>query len=149
MRNALNEIRREETHMRSSARYRHSLKLLTFLWTTTLQRCKLIYAFGGGLGRLRQQAAYAIPISFRTMSFPADLIGGNLRLPPLPKTRRIIALPPPKCNRKKNSVSGAEEWRIPAGENSRTLLLLNSASRKKRSLFDRLYNLIERLCVLL
>ena len=34
------------------------------------------------------------------MSFPADLLGGNLRQPPLPKTKRIIALPPPESNRK-------------------------------------------------
>ena len=45
--------------MRSSAQYRHSLKLLTFQPTTTLQHCKLIYALGGGkllavLPRLKQ-----------------------------------------------------------------------------------------------
>ena len=34
------------------------------------------------------------------MSFPADSTGGNLRQSPLPKTDRIIALPPPKSNRK-------------------------------------------------
>ena len=64
------------------------LKLLTFLVTTTLQRCKLIYAFEGGLRGFGGTAACTILISSRTMSFPADSIGGNLRLPPLPKTRR-------------------------------------------------------------
>ena len=34
------------------------------------------------------------------MSFPADLLGGNLRQSPLPKTNWIIALPPPESNRK-------------------------------------------------
>ena len=34
------------------------------------------------------------------MSFPVDSVGGNLRQPPLPKTKRIIAFLPPKSNRK-------------------------------------------------
>ena len=93
--------------MRSSAEYRLLSKLLTFQSTTTLQRCKLINAFGGGLGRLRQQAAYAIPISSRTMSFPADSTGGNLRQSSLPETRQIIALPIPESNRKSENSNSA------------------------------------------
>ena len=54
----------------------------------------------GWIGAFATLAAYAIPISSRTMSFPADSTGGKLRQPPLPKTGRIIALPPPKSNRK-------------------------------------------------
>ena len=54
----------------------------------------------GWIGAFATLAAYTIPISSRTMSFPADLLGGNLRQPPLLKTRQIIALPPPKSNRK-------------------------------------------------
>ena len=54
--------------MRSSAQYRHSLKLLTFQPTTTLQRCKLIYAFEGGLRGFGGTAACTILISSRTMS---------------------------------------------------------------------------------
>ena len=65
----------------------------------TLHICKLI-SVHGWIGAFATLAAYAIPISSRTMSFPADLLGGNLRQPPLPKTRQIIALPPPKSNRK-------------------------------------------------
>ena len=41
------------------------------------------------------------------MSFPADSTGGNLRQSPLPKTDRIIALPPPKSNRKAKLLSTA------------------------------------------
>ena len=54
----------------------------------------------GWIGTFAALAAYAIPISSRTMSFPADSTGGNLRQTPLPKTCQIIALPPPECNRK-------------------------------------------------
>ena len=84
----------------SSARCRLSLKLPTFLWTTALQRCKLINAFGGWIGAFAALAAYAIPISSRTMSFPADSTGSNPSRPPLPKTKQIIALPMPESNRK-------------------------------------------------
>ena len=54
----------------------------------------------GWIGAFATLAAYAIPISSRTMSFPVNSTDSNPRRPPLPKTRRIIALPPPKSNRK-------------------------------------------------
>ena len=61
----------------------------------------------GWIGAFATLAAYAIPISSQTMSFPADSTGGNLRRPLLPKTRRIIALQIPESNRKsENSNSG-------------------------------------------
>ena len=62
----------------------------------------------GWIGTFAALAAYAIPISSRTMSFPADSTGGNLRQTPLPKTCQIIALPPPECNRK--SENGASRF---------------------------------------
>ena len=61
----------------------------------------------GWIGAFATLAAYAIPISSRTMSFPVDSVGGNLRQPPLPKTKRIIALLPPKSNRKAKLLSTA------------------------------------------
>ena len=41
----------------------------------------------GWIGTFAALAADAIPISSRTMSFPADLTGGNLRQPPLTENR--------------------------------------------------------------
>ena len=40
----------------------------------------------GWIGAFATLAAYTIPISSRTMSFPADSTSGNLRQSPLPKT---------------------------------------------------------------
>ena len=68
-----------------SAKYRHSLKLPTFLKTTTLQRCKLIYAFEGGLRGFGGIAACTILISSRTMSVQSE------RFHTLsPKERRLL-----------------------------------------------------------
>ena len=52
----------------------------------------------GWIGAFTTLAAYTIPISSQTMSFPADSTDENLRQPPLPKTRRIVALPPSESN---------------------------------------------------
>ncbi len=54
------------------------LKLLTFLSTTTLQRCKLIYAFEGGLRGFGGTAACTILISSRTMSVQSREISHSL-----------------------------------------------------------------------
>ena len=93
------EIQREETHMRSSAKYRpfeiSHVSVGDYFAAMQINLC-----VRGWIEAFATLAAYAIPISSRTMSFPADLLGGNLRQPPLPKTSRMIALPPPKCNRK-------------------------------------------------
>ena len=67
MRNALTEIQREETRMRSSAEYRLLSKLLTFQSTTTLQHWQIDLCVRGWIGAFATLAAYAIPISSRTM----------------------------------------------------------------------------------
>ena len=48
------------------------LKLPTFRSTTALQRCKLIYAFEGGLRGFGGTTAYTILISSRTMSVQSE-----------------------------------------------------------------------------
>ena len=74
----------------------------------------------GWIGAFAAPAVYAIPISSRTMSFPADSTGDNLRQSPLPKTRRIIALPPPKSNRKPHfalrALKGAKQSTVQSAE---------------------------------
>ena len=65
--------------MRSSAKYRLLSKLLTFQSTTTLQRCKLIYAFEGGLRGFGGTAACTILISSRTMSVQSRAISHSLQ----------------------------------------------------------------------
>ena len=107
---ALNETRREETRMRSPARCRHSRNFLHFSGDC-FAALQIDLSVRGLLGAFAALAAYAIPISSRTMSFPADSIGGNLRQTPLPKTRRIIALPMPKSNRKSEiAILGASRF---------------------------------------
>ena len=65
----------------------------------------------GWIGTFAALAADAIPISFQTMSFPADSTSNNTHRPPLPKTRRIIALPVSECNRKaKIAILGASRF---------------------------------------
>ena len=92
-----------KTHMRSSAQYRHSLKLLTFQPTTTLQLCKLIYAFEGGLRGFGGTAACTFTISSRTMSV-------QLKEIPLPSKRTpfIILLSLRKSKRRGNSPSAPD-----------------------------------------
>ena len=74
----------------------------------------------GWIGAFATLAAYAIPISSQTMSFPADSTGGNLRQSPLPKTRRIIALPAVKSNRKPHlalrALKGAKQSTMQSAE---------------------------------
>ena len=74
----------------------------------------------GWIGAFATLAAYAIPISSQTMSFPADSTGGNLRQSPLPKTRRIIALPTFKSNRKPHfalrALKGAKQSTVQSTE---------------------------------
>ena len=86
-----------------SAMYRHSLKLLTFQPTTTLQRCKLIYAFEGGLRGFGGTAACTFTISSRTMSV-------QLKEIPLPSKRTpfIILLSLRKSKRRGNSPSAPD-----------------------------------------
>ena len=54
------------------------LKLPTFRSTTALQRCKLIYAFEGGLRGFGGTAARTFPISSRTMSVQSEEISHSL-----------------------------------------------------------------------
>ena len=63
----------------------------------------------GWIGAFATLAAYTIPISSRTMSFPVNSTDCNPRRPPLPKTRRIIALPIPESKRKKHNVLQKDE----------------------------------------
>ena len=64
---ALIEIRREETRMRSSAKYRLSLKLSTFHSTIALQRCKS-KASAGWRGRSASIRRLINPAQFRKLS---------------------------------------------------------------------------------
>ena len=102
--------------MRSPARCRHSRNFLHFSGDC-FAALQIDLSVRGLLGAFAALAAYAIPISSRTMSFPADSTGGNLRRPPLPKTKQIIALPIPECNQEKqNSNSGRFAlYRLPMG----------------------------------
>ena len=74
----------------------------------------------GWIGAFAALAACAIPISSRTMSFPVDSTGGNLRQSPLPKTGQIIALPPVKSNRKPHlalrALKGAKQSTVQSAE---------------------------------
>ena len=96
---ALNETRREETRMRSPARCRHSRNFLHFSGDC-FAALQIDLSVRGWIEAFAALAACAIPISSRTMSFPVDSTGDNLYRTPLPKTWRIIALPPSECNRK-------------------------------------------------
>ena len=102
--------------MRPSAKYRHS-ETSYISRNDHFAAMQIDLSVRGWIGAFAAPAAYAIPISSRTMSFPADSTDGNLRRPPLPKTKQIIALPMPKSNRKsENSNSGCFAlYRLPVG----------------------------------
>ena len=105
--------------MRPSAKYRHS-ETSYISRNDHFAAMQIDLSVRGWIGAFAAPAVYAIPISSRTMSFPADSTGDNLRQSPLPKTRRIIALPPPKSNRKPHlalrALKGAKQSTVQSTE---------------------------------
>ena len=83
--------------MHSSARCR-LVEISHFSFGDCFAALQIDLCVRGWIGAFTTLAAYTIPISSQTMSFPADSTDENLRQPPLPKTRRIVALPPSESN---------------------------------------------------
>ena len=71
--------------MRPSAKYRHS-ETSYISRNDHFAAMQIDLSVRGWIGAFAAPAVYAIPISSRTMSFPVDSTGGNLRQSPLPKT---------------------------------------------------------------
>ena len=121
MRITLEEAQREETRMRSLHSAVFLLKLLTFLVTTTLQRCKLIYAFEGGLRGFDGTAACTILISSRTMSVQSRAISHTL-----PERTPFIILLPLRKNKRARKVGKLPFFRLRQLHHIHTLNIWNS-----------------------
>ena len=101
------EIQREENAYAFLCQVSSILKLLTFLLTTTLQRCKLINAFGGGLRGFDGTAACTILISSRTMSVQSRAISHTL-----PERTPFIILLPLRKNKRARKVGKLPFFRL-------------------------------------
>ena len=98
-----------------------SLKLPTFQSTTTLQRCKLIYAFEGGLRGFGGTAACTILISSRTMSVQSRAISHTL-----PERTPFIILLPLRKNKRARKVGKLSFFRLRQLHHIHTLNIWNS-----------------------
>ena len=78
------EIQREETRLCSLPSIVH-LETSHISTDDCFAAMQIDLSVRGWIGAFAALAARAIPISSRTMSFPVDSIGGNMRRPPLPK----------------------------------------------------------------